>query len=192
MDALEIACVAKSDAQEVIRGAGQEVAFDDFGVTAHIVLESVEHRAPLLFERDGDERRARKSCDVGVEQHDIAGDETALLEQADASQAGGRRKMNPVGELEVGQPSVAHQGAQDRAIAFVDFVWSHNPSRFVRIAAFHAKFSLPRSDFGYTFRGFEPTLPHQRKEMVRCSSECPEKSRTTSFASDLRPPRWPS
>ena len=41
-----------------------------------------------LFERDGDERRARKSRDVGVEQHDVAGDETALLKQADAPQAG--------------------------------------------------------------------------------------------------------
>jgi hypothetical protein len=152
-------------------------------VTALVSLPSVERRASLLLERHGNERGAGKSCDVGIEQHDVAGDETALLEQADPTQAGGRRKLNPFGEREAGQPPVAHQGAQDRPIAIVDFVCTHNNSRFAEMIAYHAKSSLRRADFGYTFRGFGPTLPHQRKEMVRCSSECHGKSRTTNFAS---------
>ena len=179
VDALEIARVAKRDAQQVVRGARQEVALDDFRVTAHVPLESIERRAPpLLLERHGNERRAGKSCDVGIEQHDVARNETALLEQA-----GGGRKMDPFGEREVGQPPVAHQGAQDRLIAIVDFVCTHNTSRFAGMIAYHAKLSLRRPDFGYAFRGFGPTLPHQLEEMVRCSSECPGKSRTTNFAS---------
>jgi hypothetical protein len=152
-------------------------------VTALVLLESVERRASLLLERHGNEPRAGKSREVGIERHDVAGGETALLEQADPSQAGGGRKMDPFGERVAGQPPVAHQGAQDRLIAIVDFVWTHNSSRFAERIAYHAKSSLRRPDFGYTFRGFGPTLPHQRKEMVRCSSECPGKSRTTNFAS---------
>jgi hypothetical protein len=93
------------------------------------------------------------------------------------------RHGKPFGELEVGQPTVAHQGAQDRPIAIVDFVGTHNISRFAGMIAYHAKSSLRRPDFGYTFHGFGPTLPHQLEEMVRCSLECPGKSRTTNFAS---------
>jgi hypothetical protein len=147
-----VARVAKRDAQQVVRGARREVTLDDFEVTALVLLESVERRASLLLERHGNERRARKSCDVGIEWHNVAGDETALLEQADP-------------------------------IAIVDFVYTHNSSRFAEMIAYHAKSSLRRPDFGYTFRGFGPTLPHQCKEMVRCSSECHGKSRTTNFAS---------
>jgi hypothetical protein len=79
-----VARVAKRDAQQVVRGARREVTLDDFEVTALVLLESVERRASLLLERHGNERRARKSCDVGIERHDVAGDETALLEQASA------------------------------------------------------------------------------------------------------------
>jgi hypothetical protein len=78
-----VARVAKRDAQQIVRGARQEVTLDDFGVTALVSLPSVERRASLLLERHGNERGAGKSCDVGIEQHDVAGDETALLEQAD-------------------------------------------------------------------------------------------------------------
>ena len=40
--------------------------------------------------------------------------------------------MDPFGEREVGQPPVAHQGAQDRLIAIVDFVCTHNSFPFRR------------------------------------------------------------
>jgi hypothetical protein len=37
--------------------------------------------------------------------------------------------MDPVGQFRVGQTAVAHQFAQDRPVAIVDFVNSHNLSR---------------------------------------------------------------
>ncbi len=96
-----VARVAKRDPRQVVQAARQELALDDFGATALVSLQSVERRASLLLERHGNVRRAGKSSDVGIEPHDVAGDETALLEHADSSQAGGGRKMDPFGEREV-------------------------------------------------------------------------------------------
>ena len=104
------------------------------GVAAPSPLEPVERRAALLVERHEDEGRARQSRGRGIEQHDVAGDQPALLQQADAAQTGRRREVNPFGEIGVGQPAVAHQGAQDRPVAVVDFLYSHKIARFAHFA----------------------------------------------------------
>src|SRR4051812_33368918 len=54
VDALEIARVLIGDAQQIIGEAGEQITFDDLGMTADLGLETVERRAALLVERHRD------------------------------------------------------------------------------------------------------------------------------------------
>ena len=96
------------------------------GWRARLGLEAVERAAALLVERHRDEGGAGQAGRRRIEQHHIAGDEAALLEHPHPAQAGRLRQVDAIGELGVGETAVAHQLAQDRAVAVVDIFDSHN------------------------------------------------------------------
>ena len=95
-----------------------------------VALEGVQHRAALLLEGDKNEGGSREAGLGGVQQGDIAVDQSALLERTHPAQAGGRREVDALGELHVGYSAVAHQLAQDRPVEIIKVLVT-NDSRVV-------------------------------------------------------------
>ena len=120
VDALEVGGVGIDHAHHIVRRAGQEAAFRDFGMALHGRLEGVERGPALLVERNEHEGDAGKAGRRLVEQHDIARDETALLQELDPAQAGRGRQVDPFRKVDIGQPAIRLKEAQDGAIAAVE------------------------------------------------------------------------
>ena len=121
MDALEVGGVGVGHAHHVVGRAGEQAALGDFGVLLDLRLERVQRGAPLLVQRHQHEGGAGQAHHFLVQQHHVARDQAALLQQFDAPQAGRGRQVDLLGHVGIGQAPVLLKQAQDGAIAGVQF-----------------------------------------------------------------------
>jgi len=76
--------------------------------------------------------------------------------------------MDPLGQLGVGQAAVAHQFAQDRPVAVVEFFDSHNVSRFSAFFAYHADHEGQKPKLGGKFLRRRRIMAAPSKGELRC------------------------
>ena len=96
--------------------------------------------------------------------------------------------MDPLGELGVGQPPVAHQGAQDRPVAIVDFVWIR-----MKIASFRpndrisCEIEPAPPTIGETFRGIGAIMPQSMQGDGSMLIGVPKEIKDNEFRVGLTP-----
>ena len=120
MDALEVGGIRVGHAHHVVGGAGEQAAFGDFWMALDLGLEGIERGAALLVQGDQHEGGAGQAGQGLVEQHHVARDQPGFLQQLDPAQAGRGRQVDALRQLQVGQPAVRLQQAEDRAVAVIE------------------------------------------------------------------------
>jgi len=138
---LQILGIAVAEAHQIVVRAGDVVAVEHLGLVAHRLLEGLQQLVAHRRQVDDREAGAVLAQRLGVEQRHVLGDDAVVLEPLDAAQAGRRRKVNALGELDVRQPAVGLQRVQDLPVDRIELrplaVVSHEPRQIRTFFAFY-------------------------------------------------------
>ena len=114
--------VGDGDAQQVVRVAGHQVAFEDLRPFPDGALEDVEPVLYLQIEADLDEHGHGAVDGARVHERDVVADDAGFLQRPDAPQARRGREADPPGEPCVRHARVALEVGQDLPVYGVEGV----------------------------------------------------------------------
>ena len=112
--------IAGEDVEQVIHLAGHNIAADNLGMAQHRLAESLVVAVLMPLQADLDEGLDAEAEALAVEPGDIAADGAAGLELLGAAQARGGGEADPRGEIDIGDPAVALEYAEDPEIGRIE------------------------------------------------------------------------
>ena len=119
VDAGEVLGILGHDLDQVIGGAGHQVAFEDVGDLCDLAFKGVEQVFGLGLQGYFHENRGGAAHLAGVQKGDIGGDDALVLEALDAAVAGGGREVYLFAEVGIGDAGILLQGGEDAAVGCV-------------------------------------------------------------------------
>ena len=108
--------VVHHDMDQVVEVTCHKVAAKNFRSIADRPLEGLQSPLILAGERDLHKHVGTQAHRVWRDQSHVAVDETVLLHPSDSTETGRRRKVNRLGQVHVGYPTVHLEMAEDGTI----------------------------------------------------------------------------